>query len=176
MKSDFKRQLWMSFGLIFGAVAVASAAIYFLSNDLTAQAEKIIADKNLIARQAAFVGVLASLKSDAPVAIQYTAAINKLLPVHDELIGFPQWLVNLGQTHNVSIASAFQGGDVPPTDEAPGTDGFSMGVTGNSTDIIAFLSDIESQAPAFLLSLDSFDFANTGSAYRLSTQGKLFSQ
>ena len=176
MKSNFKQSLWVSFGVIFGTILVASAALYFLSTDLAAQAEKIITDKALIAEQTGALDILASLKSDAMQAAPYAAAMGKLLPPHDELIGFPQWLTALGQAHNVSVSAAFQGNNVPVTDSAPGNDSFSMNASGASADLITFLRDLETRVPGFLLAIDTFDLGNTGPSYQLSAPGRLFSR
>ena len=176
MKNSFKTQLWVSLGVVFGTIIATGIGLYFLSGDLTAQGDKIITDKTLIARQTAVLGVLAQLKSDAPRAAQYQAAINKLLPAHDNLISFSPWLDALGQAHKVSVAFSFTGGNMAVTDTAPGSDGFSMSAQGAAADLAAFLGDLESQAPGFLLSIDSFDLINNGSDYKLSTQGRLFSK
>jgi len=176
MKGNFKKQLWISFSIIFGAVAVASVALYFLSSDLDAQAAKIISDKTLVAQQTALVGILANLKSDAVQATQYAAAMNKLLPSHDELISFPQWIAAVGQAHAVSAVVTFQGNNAAATEALPGSDGFSLSATGAATDIVAFLNDLEMRSPGFLLAIDSFDLTNNGSSYQLSVQGRVFSK
>ena len=176
MKVNFKKQLWISFGIIFGAIAVASIALYFLSSDLDAQAAKIISDKTLVAQRAAIVGVLASLKSNAVQATQYADAMNKLLPSHDELIGFPQWIASVSQAHNVSVSVVFRGDNTTATNSTPGSDGFSLSATGAAADIVAFLNDLEARSPGFLLAIDSFDLTNNASSYQLSVQGRVFSR
>jgi len=176
MKNSFKKQLWISFGFIFGAAAIASSAIYFLSGDLTAQADKIVTDKSLAAKQTAAVGVLGDLKTQAPIAAQYQAAMEKLLPTHDNLINFSQCLTSVGSSHHVSVSFNFQGGTTAATDAAAGSDSFSMNVTGASADILAFLTEIETQTQAFLISIDSFSLTNDAAGYRLSAAGKVFSR
>ncbi len=176
MNSSFKKQLLISFGIIFGAVVAASIALYFLSSDLTAEANKIIFDKTLTARQAVVLSVLADLKRDAKRAAQYKGAMDKLLPAHDDLIGFSQWLNALARAHNISVSFSFRGDNTPATESIPGNDGFSLSSTGLSNDLSAFLKDIETQSPGFLLNVDSFDLVNSAPNYRLSLQGKLFSK
>jgi len=175
MKSTFGKQWWTSVGIVLGTIIVASAALYFLSNDLTAQADKIMNDETALEKQTATVNALAHLKADAPQAAAYTAAMEKLLPMHDDLLGFPQWLTALGQSHHVSVSVAFQGGAIPATAATPGIDGFSMSANGASADLVSFLQDIESSS-AFLLSIDSFSLTNGGANYGLTAQGKLFSR
>jgi len=162
--------------IILGTIVVSSAAFYFLANDLSAQSEKIISDKAFVAQQTAILGALASLKSDASSSVPYADAMNKLLPTHDELIGFPQWISALAREHNVSVSVVFSGRNLAATASSPGTDGFSMTASGTSGNLAAFLDDIEAHAPGFLLTIDTFDLASNGSAYQLSAQGKLFSR
>ncbi len=171
-----KRQLVIGFGVIGGSAAVALVALYFLAGSMTAQADKTTADQSSIAEETAMVSVLARLKSSAPEAAAYSAALTKLLPTHDNLIGFSPWLSAIAKTHNVSVSVAFQGGAAAATDAAPGSDGFSMTANGAAADLTAFLTDIETEAPGFLLSIDSFDLSNDGASYRLSAQGRVFSQ
>jgi hypothetical protein len=176
MKNNLGVKLWVSFGVIFGSAALAAVGIYFLVNDITVQTDKIIADKTIVAGQTAALGNLANLKGDAPEAATYQAAMEKVLPVHDDLIGFSQWLTNTGYKRNVVVISAFQGGNVAATDAAPGTDSFVMTATGSLADLSAFLGDVEGGVGGFLLSIDSFDITNDGANYRLAASGRLFSR
>lgn len=176
VKHGFARQLWISFGIIGMAVAAAATGVYFLSKDLAAQADQIIRDKTLIARETAVLGILAKLKSDAPVAAQYAAAMSKLLPVHDDLIGFPAWLAAAAKANNVSAAFSFRGDAAPATPVSPGADGFTMSVSGPAVNVLAFLDYLEARVPAYLLAVDSFDFGAADSGYRVTLQGKLFSR
>jgi hypothetical protein len=176
MKDGFKRQMLLNFGIIFVAIAAATVGLYVLSGDLAAQAQKIIVDKALINKQTAILGILANLKSDAPVAARYADAMKKLLPIHDDLINFPQWLTALGRAHDVSVSFSFRGDNTAATDAVAGTDGFTLGASGSATNLIAFLQDLEVKASGFLLSIDTFDLVGDSGGYRLSAQGRLFSR
>ena len=176
MKRSFKAQLWISFGVIFVAIVLATVGMYFFSNDLTAQADKIVADRTLIAQQTAVLGVLAELKHDAPRAAQYAVAMGTLLPKHDDLIGFSGWLNSIAQAHKVSSSFSFRGDNVSASPSSPGTDGFTISVQGSAENLVAFLKDLETQAPGFLLVVDSFDLSSTGTDYRTVLQGRLFSR
>ena len=174
-KNSFRGQLWLSFGIIAAAIVAAAGSFYFLSNDGAAQADKIVADQNAIARQTGVLTILAALKKDAPAAVQYSDALGKLLPTHDSLIDFPQWLNALAQAHDVTISFSFQGSNNAATDAAPGSDGFSINATGEGGNLAAFLRDVETKA-GFLVSIDNFDLSANGTQYRLSAQGKVFSR
>lgn len=173
---NFQRQLWLSISIVIVAIAAAAVGIYILSGQMTATAQKIVNDKNLIASQSASVGILAALENQAPKAAAYLTAMRTLLPTHDALIGLPAWISNLAQKHNVTASFSFTGNKTAAAETMVGTDAFSLGVDGSPSDIAAFLEDIEYQAPGFLLSIDSFTFANQGSSYHLSAQGEAFSQ
>jgi len=176
METSFKKQWWLSFSIVLGSMIVAALAVYYISEMLGAQGDKIINDKTLIARQAASLGVLAALEHDAPVAAEYTAAMNKILPTHDDLIGFSAWLTGIGTTHNVSVSVSFTGQNLAATASVPGSDSFSLQATGAASDLTAFLADIETNVPGFLLSIDSFSLVNNGSNYELTAQGRVFSR
>lgn len=175
-EKSFRRQLWVSLGLIFGTIAFAAAGLFYLSNDLGAQSAKIIADKNFIAAQTAVVGELANLKREAAESAPYLAAMHALLPTHDQLIGFPQWASALAQAHGVSASASFTGQATGATDSSPASDAFSMEVTGSSNGVISFLEDIETRTSGFLIAIDSFDFRTNDTSYTLTAQGRVFSR
>lgn len=176
MKSDFKKQLWWSASVVVVAIVAATVALYMYSGDLSNQEQQIMRANQLAAEQNASVGILATLEGEAPRAAPYLAAFKTLLPTHDELIGFSNWLQNIGAAHHVTTSFSFTGSNVAATNGAPGIDGISLSADGSASDIAAFLQDLEFQAPGFLLSIDTFTLTNQGQNYHLSAQGKLFSQ
>jgi hypothetical protein len=173
---NFQKQLWFSISIVIVAVAAAAVGIYLISGQMTATAQKIVTDKNLIAAQSASVGILATLEGEAPKAAAYVTAMQTLLPTHEALIGLSPWLTGIAQKHNVTVSFSFTGTKTAATASTPGIDAFSLGVDGAPADIAAFLEDIEYQAPGFLLSIDSFTLANQGNSYHLSAQGEAFSR
>jgi len=176
MKDKFKKQLWISSGIIGGSIIAALIAIYFFSSSLAAATQKIIADRSLVASQTSALASLADLKRDAPLALRYEAAINKLLPSQYTLIGFGQWLEGRAAQYGVTTNFSFQGAPVPATPDTFGTAVFSAEAEGPAANITAFMKDIEMQAPSFLLTLDSFDFTNNGTTSRATMGGTLFFQ
>lgn len=176
MKGEFTREIWWSVGIIAGVVVVAAIALFFLANDVAAQASQIVSDKTAAARETETVSMLAYLKSDAVQAAPYTAAMEELLPTHDALIAFPQWIAGIGQAHAVSAAVAFQGSGEPATADAPGSDNFTLTATGALPDLVSSLNDAEVNTPGFLIAFDSFELVNNGTQYALTAQGKVFSR
>lgn len=173
---SFKKQWWINFGIIFGIIIAAGAGLYYLSVNLAAQSAKIVSDRNLVAAQTAAVGNLARLKDESTRSAPYLAAMEKLLPTHDQLFGFSQWMSTLASAHGVSASVAFSGTKVQATDASLGSDNFSLTASGSLTNLISFLADMETKSPGFLLKIDSFNVASDQSGYTLSAQGKVFSR
>jgi hypothetical protein len=176
MKMNFKQKIWLDAGLILGSLAVASVALYFLSNDLGVQANKVISNKESLSGQDNAVEELALLKSQLPQAASYTAAIENLLPDQYGLINFGPWLNAVAARYNVVVTYAFLNNPTPATVSTPGTTGFSISVQGSQGSIEEFLKDIESQSAGFLFTLSSFDFTADSIGESLNAQGTLFFQ
>jgi hypothetical protein len=177
MKNAFGRQLMMSLGIIIFSVALAAGAMYYFSSDITKQVNAIITNKSRVARQAEATSILAALKHDAPRAEQYSAAVKKLLPPHDDLLRFrDEWVKSVGRSHKVTATVTLRGDDVPASASAPGSDGFSMSIDGAAGDIAAFLEDIEASTSDFLLSIDSLDVRKSDSGYSVTANGRVFSK
>lgn len=168
--------LWTSIGVIGATIAAASAVLYFLYGNLDAEASRIVANKTALANQTEAVTILAHLESDAAKAAPYETAMQQLLPTHDALIGFPQWVQGIGTAHHVSVIASFQGGAMAATPSTPGVDNFTFQANGSFTDLAAFLLDVEGNAPGFLVSVDSMEFINQGSQFQLKGNGRVFSR
>lgn len=171
-----KKRLWVSFGIIFGTIIVASAAVYYYAGEVHDEAGKIVVDRTLIAQQEAALSNLAALKQDAPKAAQYEAAINQLVPDQYTLITFSKWLTTIAQKYNVTAGSSFGGNPSNPGAGTPGVESFSLQAQGNQNDMVKFLQDIETESAGFLLSIDGFDFTTDGANSRITANGRLFFQ
>lgn len=174
MKDNFKKQLWLSAGIILGTIVIASVGLYFLAGSLSDEADKIIVDRVQIQTQTNALANLAALKRDAPQAAKYVKAIRTLIPGQYGLVGFGQWLNTIGVKHSVTTSFALQGSVTPASAGAAGGAGFSMDAEGTRSDVISFLRDLESQAQGFLLSIDAFDITRNGDRARLVAHGTLF--
>ena len=175
MAPHLHRQLWISFSIIVAGVLVAAIAFYFLTGDIAAATARIAADRALIYKQTGALGIVAQLKQEAPRAAAYQAAMDKLLPAQDGLIGFNQWLSGIAAQHQVTASASFQSNTTPPSGATPGQTGFSLSASGGINNLIAFLADTESsKPPGFLLQVTSFDLTNQGGNYQLTGQGNLF--
>jgi Tfp pilus assembly protein PilO len=179
MVTNLKRPFIISLSIILGSAITAAAGLYFLADNISATAVKIVADRADIDKQTGSLGVLAALKGQAVQAETYQAAMDNLLPTQDGLIDFSQWIAGIAAQNQVAANVSFNGNPVAPPPAAPGQTApgqapFSLSITGSLNNIIAFLSDIESQTPGFLLRLTSFDLESTNGSYQWSGQGTVF--
>jgi hypothetical protein len=182
MVTDFKRHLIISFSIILTAIVVATLAIYILSGNIAAQVMKVQTDRALVGQQTGSIDALSSLKEQEPKASIYELSIDQLLPTQDGLIGLTEWLNTIANNHEVAVKATFTGSTQPPVISpaadsivaTPGESNFSLEVSGPLSNIIAFLNDIETQSPGFLIEINSFDLTTSGAGYQLEAQGDAF--
>ena len=177
MKDNFTKKVWISFGVILGSFIAASGALYYYSNDLTAQANKITIEQSSLAGETTALGSLASLKNDAPKADTYTAAIDQFSKDQYGIVDFNTWLGTVGKKDGVTVSSAFAGGGTPtslPTPSTPGVINFSLSINGPAGTTKQFLSDIETNLVGFPLTITSFDYTSDPSGEKVNAQGTLF--
>lgn len=172
----FARGLWISFGVIVVSIIFAIGAIYYLANDLSAQADAIVRARAQVQNETTAVGNLANLKAQAPQAQQYQAAINDLIPGQYGLVAFGQWFQDTGKQYGVTATAAFQGAVTPAQGSTPGTVVFSFDASGPPSNVETFLDAVSRRATGFLLSIDSFDVSMNGTDYQVVGKGTLFSQ
>lgn len=174
MPNRFRRELLISSLIVGTAVVAFGLAFYFLTNDLSSQAQKIVVDRASLAQRTILLSSLADLKRDAAEAAVYSQAMDKILVSQDQLIDFPQWISDLARIRQVSLSFSFQGDQVPPQNGSLGYINFSLDASGNLDNLGAFVEDLELQAPRFLVVLDTVDLSGGGTAYRLLSQGRVF--
>jgi hypothetical protein len=174
MAANFKRPLIVSFSIIAGSIAIATAIVYFLTQNISAQAVKIASDRSAIAAETGVLASIASLNAQASQAAVYRRAMEKLLPNQDGLIGFGQWAGNLAAANHVAAHVSFQGKNISPSPAMAGQAGFSLTVNGPVSNIVAFINAMEAKSSGFLLAISSFDLASGNPDYQLSAQGNLF--
>lgn len=172
--NHFKRELVISFSIIGGSIIVFGIVLYFLSKDLTSRANKLTVDRLFISQRAATIAALASLKTDAPKADMYLQAMSKFLVSQDQLFDFPRWLDGIARSRQVGMNFSFQGSQTPPQGDMPGFISFSLDLSGELSNLVDFLKDIEFKSTRFLVAIDNFDLRRSDSGYRILANGKVF--
>jgi Tfp pilus assembly protein PilO len=173
-KKRFARQLWISFGIVVGSIAIAAGMSVFFSGNISAQADAIANDRTAVQSKTDVLANFAQLESEAPQAAQYQSAINQLLPDQYSLVTFTQWIAQLGAKYGVTANAAFQGSVVPSAGTTPGTAPFSFSVQGSPEKIAAFLDGMNTKSAGFLVTLTSFDVTGGGTNENMTGQGTLF--
>ena len=170
----FKKRFLIGAGIVTASLIIFVGAAFFLGNDITTQASAITAARSNAADQSAMVNAYSVLKSDAATAATYQAAMDKLLPSQNDLIGFQSQIDNIAHNDGVDLTFTFSGSSTPPVNTAPGSIGFTLSAIGPLQSIINFLSDIESRAPIALSKFDAFTVTQEGSNYGLDGTGHVF--
>jgi hypothetical protein len=176
MNNKFKKSAWISFGIIFVSIVIASGVFYYFSADLKLQADKVTRDRGILSDQNSALSNFAELKKDSTQAEVYAAAMNRLLPDQNGLVGFGGWLDQIAKKYQVTDTFSFEGGTNPAAGANPGTVNFSLESEGTISNIGQFVKDIESQSTGYLFSLNTFDLDNNNGAAKLTAQGTLFFQ
>lgn len=172
----FKKQLWISFGIIAASAVIAGIAVFILAGRVGSITDSITATRNALADQSAETGILAEMKTDAQTAAGYQNALGKLLPTQDSVISFSDQVKQLAQQNGVTVSFAFQGNTVPAAGAVPGSIGFTLNASGSLSNLRSFLEEIEVRAPVFLSEIDTLDLSPGGSGYILAAAGKVFFQ
>jgi len=176
MKDPLTKSIYINIGIIAGVLVVAVVGLYLLSLDVAARTQAILTYRSALTTRNESLDTLTQLKKDAAVAAGYQTAINRLLSSQDSLIGFPQGITTVARSFNVGAAVDFQSDPVPATTSTLGYINFSLRADGASTDLLAFLKNIESQSAQFLLTIDAADLAVSDPSSRLTARGRIFFQ
>jgi len=150
-------------------------ALYFLAGQLAATSAKIISDRAATIKSSGAVTVYASLKRQMADAAGYQAAMDQILPTQDGLIKFNQWIASIASKYQITANASFHGGEPSATSMGQiGQEGFTLSANGTLNNLVAFLQDIQSKSPGFLLNITSFNLAKQGGSYQFEGQGQLF--
>lgn len=174
--SSFLRQLLVNLGIIVGSFIIFGAGLSLLGRDIAAKSAQTVSDKALITKRTSSLSSLAALKATAPQADQYRQKINLLLPVQDQLLGFPQYARTIGIQHQLVVNAVFQGGPSAPMPTQAGSIGFLIDASGSQDNLKAFLSDMESRGTKYLVSLDTLDLTVSDHNHHAVIQGHVFFQ
>jgi len=175
-KDRFTKQFWISLGIIAASIIIAVVVLNYFAGDMDAQASAIVSARGQAQAQTAAIANLAALKSQAPQAAQYQAAIDGLLPDQYNLVTFPQWFARLGTQYGVSANATITGSLTPSAGATPGSTSFSFGVSGKGSAVTDFLDVMSTKAPGFILTIGMLDVTSDGNNYNVTGQGTLFTR
>lgn len=174
MRTIFRKELIISSALILGSIVIAAIGSYLMTQRLHSQIVKIATGRALATERAQTNASLAYLKTSAAQAKKYQVAMETILVTQDQLLGFSPWIHDLAQARQVGLDFSFTGNPVPPTDDAPGLAGFNFETSGNLSNILEFVKDLEYRSQRFLITISGFNITQSSGNYRFSGQGQVF--
>ncbi len=164
----------ISISFIAGGMLIFGIAAYFLSDNITAKAQKISADRISIGNRSELIGGLAEQKASSPEVKKFQQDINLILPQKDDLVNYQSWLDGLSRAHQVSINFQFSGETVAAANSTPGYIKFTMNANGDYTGLTNFIKDVEYKDARFTTKFDDFDLKRSGNDYNISVDGKIY--
>lgn len=174
MPRTFKKDLIIGVSFIVGSFLVFAIAVYFLSDAISVQAQKVSDSKNAIRAHSDLIEGLANQKAISPDVKKFEQAINLILPPKDELVNFSKWLDGLSRAHNVNVSFSFNGDAIPSTDTSAGYIKFTLNISGEYANVANFVSDVELKSAKYTVSFDSFDLKRNNSNYTSIINGRIF--
>ncbi len=164
----------MSISFIAGGALIFGIAVYFLSDNITAKAQKISSDRSSIENRSELIGGLAEQKASSPEVKKFQQQINLILPVKDDLVNYQSWLDGLSRVHQVSINFQFSGETAAASNSSPGYIKFILNANGDYTGLTNFIKDVEYKDARFTTKFDTFDLKRSGNDYNISVDGKIY--
>lgn len=171
MSQDFRQRLLTQIGIVAGGALVALAAIFTMQSDIVSRGAMILANQSEIIARTRATGALGMLRKQAEDAKPYQAKLLTVLPARDKLISFSPQLGSLARARGVNYNFGFSG-EQAATPDAAGAVGFSLSLSGQIPDLIAFLGDFEHTL--YIAKLGSIELSGGPSVYSLSTDGSVF--
>lgn len=174
MQKEFKRQLLLFMGIIFGTLLVCGGFLLWLGQRIGEEAHNISASRFAFMQYSHTIDLLAELKRVAPLVKSYQEKMDLLLPKKDDLLEFSRWIDGVSRVNKVSASFAFQGSTVAAQDQGPGSIGFTLDVSGADENVRNFFRELELRSNRFLTSMDNFDLTEDAGTVRVLGRGKVF--
>src|SRR3989344_7771217 len=134
MMDHFRRGMLMNVGIISGSIIAFWLVLYGIGFQIRESSRDIAASRELIVQRSFVLDNLADLRRTAPEAARIGAKIRALLPLQDELLGFPRFLDGLSRAHNISLSFSFQGDPVPGGETQAGHINLTLRLSGKRAD------------------------------------------
>lgn len=174
MKNKFFRQFLLDGGIIGGVLVVGLTTVLFLGRSVDKVSGEIAGVRATLAEETYLVDNLAALKQSAAEARDLLAKMDMLLPLRDDLLGFPRFVEGRAQAYGVGFSFSFEGEPQAATPERAGHAFFLVRVSGGYDNILNFIEDIERRLTRFLVHVDTVTFTEEDGGYRALIRGKVF--
>lgn len=165
---------WLRFnGIFFGVFLVLGGGLFFfLQGDITSHISTLVEERTLLASRSQGIAALATLREESKRGMGYLDLLNQALPKRDELFSFSRVVDAAARNRKINLNFAF-GTELPGSDVAPSSIGFTMSTSGEYEKTINFLRDLETQR--FLVTFSTFDITQTAvNTYDAHIFGQVF--
>lgn len=176
MHEHFRRYLLTNTGIILAIFLIFGAVFYIFSKSLDSKVVKVLANRTAIVQRSTDLETLSKLKTDTAAAAELEKKIDALLPVQDNLIGFPQFLNTLARSHSLSSVFNFDGVPNPAVLPMPGYVDFSVTIEGDAASIRSFMDELENRTTKFMVNLHGFALTPRSGIYHAELNGRVFFQ
>ncbi len=172
--NHFKKRLATELGIsLFIIIALLAGTLFFKGN-VSDYADKIAANRALLASRTASVSDLASLRSqyNGMVSNDFNV-LNNIIPSYDELINLNQDLQSLAVQNKVEYGFSFSG-EVPKSgEEGLGSIGFSLSIgSDNLKSLTSFIQSLQNFR--YLNSIDNISIKSGEDKLVMSINGRVF--
>ncbi|MBU6141965.1 type 4a pilus biogenesis protein PilO [Patescibacteria group bacterium] len=170
---DFKKWILKNAGIGAAVLAVLLVVLFVLGGDISGRVASIQEKRQTLIDRVEALNSLADLRTGSEKANALLPKLQESLPTTDQLIGFSDYLQTTAQQNNLTFAFSFTD-EIPGNDTTPSTNDFIVTLTGQYTDFLAFLKEIE--ASKYFIGVTSVDVTARQSGYDMLLKGKVFAQ
>lgn len=170
MDAKFTKEVLLS----LSALVVLFLLTLWLGSDISARSASVLSGRKDLVQKSEALRSLAALKLDSERAKTYSSVLQNILPMRDQLIGFPKDLEGIARKNKVDFGFSF-GTENPSKDSQPGSLGFAITLGGKYADILSFIREVESSR--YIIEWMELDIAvSSGDSFKGSASGRVFSR
>ncbi len=171
MQRSFKFRLFSNLSFTLGIISIIAIAVFYLGFDISNKANLIGETRAKLFRRVVDITNLGKLKEQEKTAETALLKLNGVLPRRDSLFAVSRDFNDFARARGLSFGSKF-GEEIAPKDEKPGFIRLEMNVTGDYTNIISFIKDIE--ASNYFVNLLNFEIVSQGVRFNAILNGEVF--
>lgn len=170
---EFRQIFIRNLGITGIIVLALTALILFLGKDISGRAGKIQNQRRELSVRLQSLESLASLRANSERANKIFDAIQGMLPLKDQLIGFSKNLESLAKSNQLGFGFKFES-EIPSTETQPGINSFILTTSGSYSNFTRFLKGVEEGK--YFVGFNSFDILKKDKDFQMLIKGKVFSQ
>ncbi len=172
--NHFKKRFATELSISLLILIALLAGIFFFKGNVNDYADKIVADRALLASRTASVADLASLRSqyNGPIT-NYLNVLHNIIPSYDELINLNQDLQSLAVQNRVGYGFSFSGETPKSGSGGLGSISFSLSISSdNLKSLTSFIKSL--QGFRYLSSIDNISIKSDQANLVMGITGRVF--